>query len=161
MIKRAVALAKWLHEGQLRRDKTPVINHCEAVVNLLQDIRITNPYILAAAWLHDSMEECEISRSFLAREFDDYLADIVATLTRDVGRQEYLHRIRNASYPVKIVKLADTLHNCQCLNTGIREGTIVRKCEDCTEVMFDLAEEIAPYFALLMREYMRPHLVMK
>ncbi|MFO7711273.1 MAG: HD domain-containing protein [Candidatus Woesearchaeota archaeon] len=158
MIKRAEALASTLHEGQLRRDGTPFIHHCEAVYNLLRDIGVSNPHILAAAWLHDSLEECDISKAYLAHLFDDYLASIVAALTRDVSPAEYINRIRNSPYEVKIIKIADTLHNCKCLDSGLRPGTISRKCFDCSEAIFELAEELSPYYALLLREYLRPYM---
>src|SRR3989338_2330675 len=104
----AEELATRAHAGQVRKDgKTPYITHPEAVVSLLKNIGIEDENIIAAGWLHDTIEDCGITRQVIEREVNSEVARIVSILTRDVGREEYIERIRKANYSVKIVKLAD------------------------------------------------------
>jgi len=143
------------HEGQLRKDgKTPYINHCVGVVELLKEEGITNEDILCAAWLHDTIEDCGVTKDTLEREFNPNIAIIVSQLTRDVDRETYNERIRNSDYQVQIVKLADTVHNCSELGDYLPKDTIKRKVEDCEILYLELAKGFCPNFHNKLCKYL-------
>ncbi len=144
---KAKEFATKIHTGQYRKDgKTPYIKHCEAIVSLLKEIEIKNEDILAAAWLHDTVEDCKVTIKQIEQEFNSEIARIVKSLTRNANRQDYKERVRNADYAIQIIKLADTVHNCSELNLNLPEKTIKRKVEDCKELYFLLAKEICTLF---------------
>src|SRR3989344_6154320 len=132
LTERAREVATRAHAGQFRKDgKTPYITHHAAVVGLLESIGIQKEDALAAAWLHDTIEDCGLTETDIATEFNPNVGRIVAAVTRDVDREQYKQRIAAADYDVQIVKLADTLHNVLTLERGMPEKTIQRKVEDC------------------------------
>ena len=143
------------HKGQLRKNGiTPYINHCAGVVSLLKEIGIVDDDILSAGWLHDVIEDCNVTKEQIEQEFNVNIARIVSVLTRDVDRETYKERIKQSDYQVQIVKLADTVHNCsEMAHQNIPEKTIKRKIEDCEALYFDLAKQICPRFYDLLKEY--------
>ena len=151
--KKAKKFASNLYNGQFRADgKTPYIEHLRAVVNLLKKIGVTDKNILCAAWLHDVIEDCNISRAKLSFEFNSEVARIVFNLTRNVNRRAYKKRINNASYAVKIVKLADVIHNVSELNKGATKRMVERKLKDCNSFYLPLAEDTSLEFYRKLKE---------
>jgi len=152
LIKKAQKFATQAHKGQFRKDgKTPYIKHPEAVVNLLKQIGINNQDILSAAWLHDVIEDTSITLEQIQKEFNSNITRIVAALTRDVNRKKYNERIKNADFSIKIIKLADIIHNCRDINPSIPSITIKRKIKECKELYLNLAKEISPVFYNLIK----------
>ena len=61
-VDRAAEFARKAHEGGFRRDKkTPYIVHPADVVARLKSWGITDEDILSAAWLHDTVEDTELT----------------------------------------------------------------------------------------------------
>jgi (p)ppGpp synthase/HD superfamily hydrolase len=145
--RRALEFAALAHDGQYRKDgKTPYINHPIEVVRLLEDVGVKDSEVLAAGYLHDVQEDCDVSNLEIRNLFGLEVARIVGALTRDVNRSEYKERIRSSDYNIQIVKLADTVHNCKTLNEGMSVKSIKRKVEDCRALYFEMAEDICPEF---------------
>lgn len=158
LIEKAKKFAALAHKRQFRKDKkTPYINHPEAVVNLLKKIRIKDSNILSAAWLHDTIEDCGISKQVLEAEFNPDIAEIVSALTRNTTRKNYKERIKNSGYAVQIIKLADTIHNCSELNSKLPRATIKRKINDCKSFYLGLAKKISPEFHRELEENLKLH----
>jgi (p)ppGpp synthase/HD superfamily hydrolase len=134
---------------------TPYINHPAGVVRLLRDINVNEEDILCAAWLHDTIEDCDVTEAQLKTEFNLNIARIVQALTRDVDRDIYKERIKKSDYAVQIVKLADTVHNCSRLHNGLKPSTIKNKVDDYPFYLA-LAERIAPQFAEKLKADMAP-----
>ncbi len=146
------AFATRAHEGQLRKDnKTPYIAHPEAVVNTLKGIGIEDKATLAAAWLHDTIEDCGVTVEQLANAFRKDIVGYVILLTRPRNEDKmfYAQRIYySAPKNVQLVKLADTLHNLQTLEL-IAEPESKNKAKTnllkAYETYYrDLANEISP-----------------
>lgn len=152
------AYAKIAHCGHYRKDgKTPYIKHIEAVVAILKKIEITDEDILCAAWLHDTIEDCGVSKSTIEEAFNPNIARIVAALTRDTGREEYRQRLQDSDYAVKIIKLADYLHNCSDLTSDLPDKTIRNKVEEYP-FYTGLAEQVNPSFCHLISYYLEPYI---
>ena len=124
MVERARIFATAAHAatGQTRKyTGKPYIEHPKAVVALLRSV--VGKYdseMLAAAWLHDVVEDTEVSLSLIEHEFGIYVSVIVDGLT-DVSRPEdgsrtarkqidLLHT-SHALPTAKTIKLADIIDN--------------------------------------------------
>ena len=162
LVEKAESKAKKAHAGRFRKDKTtPEIEHPKKVVEILQSIGITDEHILAAAWLHDTIEDTLVTKEEIEKEFDQKTANLVLQLTRDCSREEYLKRMQNAGYEVQIIKLADVVHNTECLFTGLPEKTIQRLVNDSLNVFIPLAENVNKELKLKLEQNIKPWLAVK
>ena len=133
------------HAGQYRKaGEIEYITHPAAVVQILKTMGITDEIILAAEWLHDVKEDCNISGTTIDARIGSKVGALVQALTRDCPRDAYKSRIAHAKYAVQIIKLADTVHNCSTLCDELPTHTILRKIEDCRDFYLHLAQRIAP-----------------
>jgi guanosine-3',5'-bis(diphosphate) 3'-pyrophosphohydrolase len=84
LILRAVAFAAHKHRDQRRKDKeaSPYINHPIELAHLLwNEGAVRDPMVIAAALLHDTLEDTETSWQELRGEFGEEIADIVLEVT--------------------------------------------------------------------------------
>jgi len=156
---RAREFASRRHAGQLRKDgKTPYINHCASVVDLLKQAGVSDEETLSAAWLHDVIEDCDVSRDEIEMEFGGRVASIVYVLTRNVDRVVYKDRLKHSDRVTQMVKLADTVHNCSEMGGPyIQEKTRRTKVEDCEDLYIDLSRELSPFFHGLLKKHLEPY----
>ncbi|MFO7710196.1 MAG: HD domain-containing protein [Candidatus Woesearchaeota archaeon] len=155
MQKKAELLARTFHQGILLRCKEPQIQHLEGVVELIKEVGIKDDEIIAAAWLHDSLEDTDLDPLTIKKHTSARVMEYVQKLTRDTDREEYLHRIREAPYPVQIIKLADVMQNCSMLDRGLRDGTIDRLFTDCRNLYLSLAKRLNPGWYQRIKKYLR------
>lgn len=106
----AIQIARDGHSGQFRRDGvTPYIKHPEAVAARVGD----DPIAIAAAWLHDILEDTPWTTEDLRkRGIPEEVIEVVFLLTKErcVNYTEYLGFI--AAHPIaRKVKIADMLAN--------------------------------------------------
>jgi|SRR3989338_6182616 len=115
VLSRARLFAYSAHNGQFRKDgRTPYINHPKAVVGILRRAGVVDENILSAGWLHDVVEDCGITRSAIRKNFGETIASYIDGVTEKKSletRKDFMKRISLSSYPVKIIKMADVLHN--------------------------------------------------
>ena len=76
----AFNLAEKLHNGQIRKDGTPYISHPVAVAKILAELDFDSE-IIAAALLHDVVEDCGCSVEEIRKAFDENVANIVDAVT--------------------------------------------------------------------------------
>ncbi|MCY4581588.1 MAG: bifunctional (p)ppGpp synthetase/guanosine-3',5'-bis(diphosphate) 3'-pyrophosphohydrolase, partial [Chloroflexi bacterium] len=134
MIERALEFATDAHEGQKRRSGEDYVEHPISVAEYLADLNLDGPTI-AAALLHDVVEDCDVCLDDLRKEFGDdvaKLADGVTKLTRmdtitgdaqplvakTDSEAESLRKMLVAmatDIRVVLIKLADRLHNMRTL----------------------------------------------
>lgn len=115
----ALEFARAAHEGQTRRQNgRPFIEHPVAVVELLAE-RDQPDEILAAGYLHDTVEKCDgVSLKDLEARFGHAVAVIVDALTEDGSIDGYDERKRglrakalSSGRPAAVVYAADRLAN--------------------------------------------------
>jgi (p)ppGpp synthase/HD superfamily hydrolase len=117
---RAKAFATVAHQGQVRKyTGEPYINHPAAVVELVRTVPHTQE-MLAAAWLHDVVEDTDTTLIEVRDRFGLKVAAYVLFLT-DVSKPEdgnratrkALDRVHLTTAPPKAmtIKLADLIHN--------------------------------------------------
>lgn len=84
LILKAYRLAKKYHLGQQRDEGGPYILHCLRVASyLIEECNIRDPRAISAALLHDTLEETDLKRSTILKEFGPEVTKIVLVLTRD------------------------------------------------------------------------------
>jgi GTP diphosphokinase / guanosine-3',5'-bis(diphosphate) 3'-diphosphatase len=116
----ASAFAAHKHRDQRRKgaDASPYINHPIAVANVLaNEAGITDPAVLAAALLHDTIEDTDTTAEELEAEFGPEIAAIVVEVTDDkaldkpVRKQLQIEHAATLSRPAQLVKFADKICN--------------------------------------------------
>ncbi len=116
LILRALSFAAFKHRNDRRKDKdaSPYINHPIALADLLSnEAGISDPVVLCAAILHDTIEDTETTYGELVTLFGRDIADVVAEVTDDTSleREErkrlQIVKAASKSNRAKLVKLAD------------------------------------------------------
>lgn len=124
LVLRAAAFAAEKHRHQRRKDvaRTPYINHPLALANLLAGAgAVQDPIVLAAALLHDTIEDTETTLEELAQSFGLDIASVVEEVTddedlpRSVRKQLQIARAPHLSERAQLVKLADKICNLRDL----------------------------------------------
>ena len=122
-IEKAIIFATKAHAGTCRKGKDkPYILHpieaMEIVMHFTED-----EDVLAAAVLHDTVEDTAVTAERLEKEFGSRVAALVASVSEDKKRdrsseatwkerkQETISQLRNASYETKLICLGDKLSN--------------------------------------------------
>lgn len=126
LIQKAQAFAFKVHGDINHRRKytdEPYTDHLRAVAALVEEVSGT-PEMIAAAWLHDAVEDTGATIETIENEFGIKVATLVDELT-DVSRPENGNRakrkaidrlrIANASPAAKTVKLADLIDNTRTI----------------------------------------------
>ena len=117
---RAAAFAAHKHRDQRRKDAnaTPYINHPLELARILTaEGGVTDAATIAAALLHDTIEDTETSAAELDREFGAEIRSIVEEVTDDKAlpkadrKRLQVERASHASHKAKLVKLADKICN--------------------------------------------------
>jgi len=123
----AINFAAEKHRDQRRKDcyKTPYINHPIGVAYILMNCAgVTDENILAAAVLHDTLEDTQTTYEELVTNFGKTIADFVVEVTDDKSlpkEQRKMGQINHAphmSMEASLVKLADKLYNCSDLQAN-------------------------------------------
>jgi GTP pyrophosphokinase len=159
LVERAYLKAEAAHEGQTRKSGEPYFTHCVEVAHILADMRLDGETI-AAALLHDVLEDTPITLPELRAEFGDTIALIVDGVTkldrlpvnteadkrkRSHDREtEYIRKMLLAmgdDVRVVLVKLADRLHNMRTLGFMLPEKQ-VRIAQETIDIFAPLANRL-------------------
>ena len=120
LILAATTFAAHKHREQRRKgaDASPYINHPIAVANVLaNEVGIVDPITLAAALLHDTIEDTDTSAAELKAAFGKTVTSVVIEVTDDkslpkpVRKQLQIEHAAHLSTRAKLVKLADKICN--------------------------------------------------
>ena len=132
LIHRAFLLADEAHGGQTRASGEPYITHTMAVAEILVKLHL-DPEAVAAAILHDVVEDTPVTLAKIEQEFGKSVAKLVDGVTKlafieqkdliERGTREHLHAesLRKLllamaeDVRVVLIKLADRLHNLRTL----------------------------------------------
>ena len=150
VIERAYVVAEQAHEGQLRKSGEPYITHPIAVAKILADLGI-GPTTIAAALLHDTVEDTEYTLATLQKDFGDEIALLVDGVTKldkvKFGENAQAETVRkmvvsmSKDIRVLVIKLADRLHNAR--TWGFVEPEKARKkAQETLEIYAPLAHRL-------------------
>jgi guanosine-3',5'-bis(diphosphate) 3'-pyrophosphohydrolase len=140
---RVYELATAAHQGQRRASGESYIEHPLAVAGILADLEVDHQTI-AAALLHDVVEDTSITSEQVSAQFGDEVARLVEGVTKltripyqskEDAQVENLRKMFLAmakDIRVIIIKLADRLHNMRTLGslTAAKQQAIARETLD-------------------------------
>jgi guanosine-3',5'-bis(diphosphate) 3'-pyrophosphohydrolase len=120
LVSEAAELAAHRHNGMARkgRGSEPYINHLAEVANLIAAATDgADAELVAAAWLHDSIEDTATTREELAQKFSERVAALVVEVTDDMSLPKSERRrlqvvdAPHKSASAKLIKIADKISN--------------------------------------------------
>ncbi|MGH7570415.1 MAG: RelA/SpoT family protein [Gemmatimonadota bacterium] len=126
-IERAYAFSERAHAGQKRLSGEPFVSHAAEIAGILLELNLVDTNTIAAALLHDVVEDTETSLELVEEDFGPEVARLVDGLTkighlRFQSREErqvenYRKLLLSMAQDIRIImiKLADRLHNMRTL----------------------------------------------
>lgn len=111
LVKRAARFAAERHGKDLDKAGLPVIRHPVRVMTALRKAGETDPEVLAAAVLHDVVEDTPTTLAEIEKEFGFRVAGLVKLLTRVEGETYFAHIHGIAGTGAEPIKIADITDN--------------------------------------------------
>jgi guanosine-3',5'-bis(diphosphate) 3'-pyrophosphohydrolase len=120
LVSKAADFAARRHNGEVRkaRPDEPYINHLAEVAGILAEVTDgADAELVAAGWLHDTVEDDLATRAELAAEFGERVAALVDEVTDDMSlpqaqrRQKQVVDAPHKSPDAKLIKIADKISN--------------------------------------------------
>ncbi|MFB6609231.1 RelA/SpoT family protein [Agromyces sp. NPDC056379] len=150
LIERAYTVAERAHEGQKRKSGEPYITHPIAVAQILADLGIGSKTV-AAALLHDTVEDTAYTLDQVRADFGDEIAMLVDGVTKldkvkygDSTQAETVRKMivaMSKDIRVLIIKLADRLHNARTWGF-VPAASAARKATETLEIYAPLAHRL-------------------
>src|SRR3989440_4078585 len=152
LLSRAFAFAANAREGQQRRSGEDFIQHPWGAAKICAELRLDDQTI-AAALLHDVVEDTETDIEDVRAEFGDEIAKLVEGVTKltriqfqsreQAEAENYRKMVVAMSEDVRVIliKLADRLHNMRTIEY-MGKQTQVRKAKETLEVYAPLAHRL-------------------
>lgn len=148
----AYRIAKYGHKNQKRDDLSRYFDHVKFTALIIMiELKIFVPRILITALLHDIREKSFILKFWdIEFIFGKRVAKAIETLTKKRGK-DYFQGLAIAIWWVKLVKMADRLHNLRTLDNRSRAKKI--KClEETKTFYFPLTEQLFNEVPVNLRE---------
>ena len=133
LLDRAIVFAVKAHAGTERRGKGfPFIIHPMESMGIVATMS-TDQELLAAAVMHDTVEDTDVTVENIRTEFGDRIASLVAQESEEIPegmsekeswhyrKQASIDRLAKASHDAKIVALADKLSNIRAIARDYEE----------------------------------------
>ena len=165
LIEHAYRKAEEKHTGQYRNSGEPYFTHCVAVAHILADMRM-DAETIAAALMHDLIEDTDVTYDEIALEFGASVANLVEGVTKltklpirvdaygddkrdraEEKRQRELEYFRKMlmtmgdDVRIVLIKLADRLHNMRTLGY-MKPEKQVQKARETMEIFAPLANRL-------------------
>ena len=129
LVEKARAIATEAHQGQVRKDDgSPYIAHPIAVAEIVKTAGFSD-VVIAAALVHDVLEDTDISEGELRTKLGDEVVNIVTAVSEDKSltwedrKAGYIASVVASNEAVWAVTCADKIHNTQCfLRSYAKEG---------------------------------------
>ena len=149
-IDRAFRTADLKHQGQLRKSGDPYITHPVAVAEILAELGLDQPTLIAAL-LHDTVEDTGYSLDELKNDFGTEVASLVDGVTKldkltygPTAEAETLRKMviaMSKDVRVLVIKLADRLHNARTWKFVPQESA-ARKARETIDIYAPLAHRL-------------------
>ena len=152
LLRRAYEVAAEAHTGQVRKTGDPYITHPLAVAHMLAGYGLDEP-TLAAALLHDTVEDTNLTLSDLSMQFGDEIGRLIDGVTK-LDRVRYSNREQAQAATIRkmvvamaqdvrvlIIKLFDRLHNLRTVH-ALREEKQRRVAQETLDVYAPLAHRL-------------------
>lgn len=130
---RALNFAVYAHDGQFRKlnQDIPYVVHPIKVARIVDESRepYVNKYLIAAAYLHDVVEDTGYSLDFIEEFFGYRVKNYVKVMTEkdksiswEERKQETIDKIHTLNEDEKLLMLADKLANIEDMNDFFRDN---------------------------------------
>jgi len=152
IVLRAYDLGETAHRGQTRKTGEPYILHPVAVAQILANLRMDHVSI-AAAILHDTIEDTELSWKDIETNFGSEIADLVEGVTK-LDKMKFRTRVEadaesfrklmlamSRDLRVIFIKLADRLHNMRTLGS-MSKGSRRRIARETLDIYAPIADRL-------------------
>lgn len=133
---KAAIFARKAHQGKIRKftKNTPYFFHPAAVARLI--ICITaDEYIIAAAYLHDVVEDTDVTYDEIKEEFGVVVADMVRALTKPDGFPTKIQA--DIAYRIQLAEASADVHTIKCAD-------IADNLREIANADFQFAERYVP-----------------
>lgn len=150
VVERAFEVAERAHKGQLRKSGDPYITHPVAVAEILLDFGL-DANSIAAALLHDTVEDTSYSQESLRKDFGPEVASLVDGVTKldrltygPTAEAETVRKMVVAmakDIRVLVIKLADRLHNARTWQY-VEPESAERKARETLDIYAPLAHRL-------------------
>ena len=117
----AEGFAMCAHRNQRRKyEDAPYVVHCERVARTVAEYT-DDPNVIAAAMMHDVLEDTDVTAEEMRRVFGDVITDLVLEVTdvsrpsdgkRQVRKEKDKNHLAKSSLGGATIKLADLIDNC-------------------------------------------------
>ena len=147
-IDKALAFATKAHKGQYRTGGEEYIVHPIRVAENVKKYKESSELdmLIAAAYLHDTIEDTSTTHYDIVKEFGPGIASIVLELTTDedmkkeLGKKRYLQiKLKNMSSWALVIKLCDRLDNVSDMKKCSEE--FIKKYVDETNEIINYLEK--------------------
>ena len=152
LVTKAFRFAAAAHQGQQRRSGEPFITHPVGVAKICLELRLDEETI-AAALLHDVVEDTEVDLATIRSEFGAEIASLVDGVTKltrvqfqtreQAEAENYRKMVVAMAEDVRVIliKLADRLHNLRTIEY-LGKQKQVQKSKEALEVYAPLAHRL-------------------
>jgi guanosine-3',5'-bis(diphosphate) 3'-pyrophosphohydrolase len=152
IIMRAFEVGARAHQGQVRITGEPYIMHPVAVAQILANMRMDHESI-AAAILHDTLEDTPLLKDDVQAQFGEQIANLVDGVTKldkmkfrtrseaDAESFRKLMLAMSRDLRVIFIKLADRMHNMRTLD-GMSEASRRRIARETLEIYAPIADRL-------------------
>ena len=133
LIEKAIVFATWAHEGAVRKGKgRPFILHPLEVLSIAASLT-EDEEVLAAAVLHDTVEDTPVTREEIEWKFGFRVANLVAAESEDkrrdrsaestwlIRKQEAIDQLQKAGRDAKLISICDKLSNLRDMDQDYAE----------------------------------------
>lgn len=161
LLARAYLRAAEAHQGIVRDSGEPYITHPLHVALILACLQL-DAATLAAALLHDVIEDTTVTRAELEQEFGSQVTGLVEGVTkltqasrlsragRDAANLQKVYTAMSEDVRVIFIKLADRLHNLRTLHTRRSAQSRLRTATEALEVYARIADRLG--IAIMRKE---------
>ncbi|MCB9838699.1 MAG: HD domain-containing protein [Phycisphaeraceae bacterium] len=145
----AASFAAAMHQGQFRKDgRTPYFAHPVRVAMTVRDVfECHDQQALAAALLHDCIEDTTADYDDVLERFGVVVADVVATLTKDmrlredVREESYDAALLAGDWRARLIKLADVHDNLCDLSSADKLPTVLSRCRRAVDIALKAGDD--------------------
>jgi (p)ppGpp synthase/HD superfamily hydrolase len=165
IVEQAAELARYAHAGQQRKwsQGVPYIVHPERVAAKVASLKGVNEEDVAAAWLHDVIEDCSPEYAAdIQRNFSPAVYELVKELTFETEGAEWAGKpraeknkvrfahMRRMSDRAKRIKMVDRWDNLNDMENAPHK--LVRKTCDESWELLDICKEADPAMASELKD---------
>ena len=148
LVERAFEFSESAHRGQYRKSGEPYITHPLAVASILSQWRI-DAQGLAAALLHDVMEDTSVTKTEIETTFGRPVAEMVDGVSKldqiqfdsreDMQAESFRKMLLAMARDVRVIliKLADRLHNMRTLDAMAPAAPAAHRARDARHLRAD------------------------